>query len=51
MMQKENESQVMKLDEINRLLKTVFGLERRLVGRVPLPFGVSLVAVLRRPRG
>ena len=36
---------------INRLLKTVFGLERRLVGRVPLPFGVSLVAVLRRPRG
>jgi hypothetical protein len=24
----------------------VFGLERHLVGRVPMPFGISLVAVL-----
>ena len=31
---------------VNSLLRTVFGLERHLVGRVPLPAGVSLVAVL-----
>jgi SAM-dependent methyltransferase len=35
---------------VNKVLDTIFGLERGLVGRVPLPFGVSLVAVLRRPR-
>ena len=33
---------------VNRLLEGVFGLERHLVGRVPLPFGVSLLAVARR---
>jgi len=31
---------------VNRLLTTVFGLERHLVGRAPMPFGVSLVALL-----
>jgi SAM-dependent methyltransferase len=31
---------------VNRVLSAVFGLERHLVGRVPLPAGVSLVAVL-----
>ena len=35
---------------VNKLFDTVFGLERSLIGRVPMPFGVSLVAVLRRPR-
>ena len=34
---------------VNALLRGLFGLESGLVGRVPLPFGVSLVAVLRRP--
>jgi SAM-dependent methyltransferase len=34
---------------VNKTLETVFGLERALIGRVPMPFGVSLVAVLRRP--
>ena len=34
---------------VNALLRTVFGLERWLIGRVPMPFGVSLVAILRRP--
>jgi SAM-dependent methyltransferase len=34
---------------VNALLRQVFEAERYLVGRVPLPFGVSLVAVLRRP--
>ena len=33
---------------VNSVLRTIFGLETGLVGRVPLPFGVSLVAVLRR---
>ena len=35
---------------VNKALALIFGLERELVGRVPLPFGVSLIAVLRRPR-
>jgi SAM-dependent methyltransferase len=34
---------------VNALLNGVFGLEAGLVGRVPMPFGVSLVAVVRRP--
>ena len=34
---------------VNALLEKVFGLETGMVGRVPMPFGVSLVAVLRRP--
>jgi len=34
---------------INKTLEAVFSLERGLIGRVPMPFGVSLVAVLRRP--
>jgi SAM-dependent methyltransferase len=33
---------------VNAALEKVFGLEAALIGRVPLPFGVSLVAVLRR---
>lgn len=33
---------------VNGLFRTLFGLEKHLLGRVPLPFGVSLVAVLRR---
>jgi SAM-dependent methyltransferase len=33
----------------NATLEKVFGLEAGLVGRVPMPFGVSLVVVARRP--
>ncbi len=32
---------------LNALFTGVFGLERHLVGRVPLPFGVSIAAVLK----
>ena len=35
--------------KINGLLNTVFGLEAGLIGRLPMPFGVSLAAVVRRP--
>ena len=35
---------------VNKALDTIFGLEKGLIGRLPMPFGVSLVAVLRRPR-
>ena len=35
---------------VNRALSAIFGFERRIIGRVPLPFGVSLAGVLRRPR-
>ena len=34
---------------VNAILRRLFGIESALVGRVPLPVGVSLVAVLRRP--
>lgn len=35
---------------MNWLLAKAFGLERVLLGRLPMPFGVSLVAVVRRPK-
>jgi SAM-dependent methyltransferase len=35
--------------KVNGLLNTVFGLEAGLIGRLPMPFGVSLAAVVRRP--
>ena len=34
---------------VNRALDRLFGVEAGLIGRLPFPFGVSLVAVLRRP--
>ncbi len=33
---------------VNNALKAIFGLEAGLVGRVPMPFGVSLIAMVRR---
>jgi len=33
---------------VNTTLNAVFGLEAGLVGRLPMPFGVSLIAVVRR---
>jgi len=47
---KDDSDDAMPSAAVNKILDTVFGLERGLIGRVPLPFGVSLVAVLRRPR-
>ena len=47
---KDDSDDAMPSAPVNRILDTVFGLERELIGRVPMPFGVSLVAVLRRPR-
>jgi SAM-dependent methyltransferase len=34
---------------VNAVLNKVFGFEAAILGRVPMPFGVSLVAVVRRP--
>ncbi|MCY7338719.1 MAG: class I SAM-dependent methyltransferase [Sphingomonas bacterium] len=34
---------------VNAMLDRIFGIEAALIGRLPFPFGVSLVAVLRRP--
>ena len=47
---KDDSDDAMPSSLVNKTLDTVFGLERSLIGRVPMPFGVSLVAVLRRPR-
>ncbi|HRF45764.1 MAG TPA: hypothetical protein PLD30_16265, partial [Candidatus Competibacteraceae bacterium] len=33
----------------NRILTQIFASERHLVGRLPLPFGVSLLATARNP--
>ena len=34
---------------VNAVLNRIFGLEAGIIGRLPMPFGVSLVAVVRRP--
>jgi hypothetical protein len=34
---------------VNAALEKVFSAEAGMIGRVPMPFGVSLVAVVRRP--
>ena len=47
---KDDSDDAMPSAPVNKILDTVFGLERSLIGRLPMPFGVSLVAVLRRPR-
>ena len=46
----ESSDDAMPGDLVNQALDTIFGLESSLIGRVPMPFGVSLAAVLRRPR-
>ena len=35
---------------VNTVLRWIFGLEAALIGRIPMPFGVSLIAVVRRPK-
>lgn len=35
-------------EPLNSLLTGIFGLERHLLGRIPLPFGVSLIGVYRK---
>lgn len=46
---KDDSDDAMPGELVNRTLDTIFGFEKSLIGRVPMPFGVSLVAVLRRP--
>jgi SAM-dependent methyltransferase len=46
---KDDSDDAMPPAPVNKILDTVFGMERELIGRIPMPFGVSLVAVLRRP--
>jgi hypothetical protein len=46
---REGSHETLPPEPINSVLRGVFSREQSLVGRVPLPFGVSLVAVLRKP--
>jgi len=46
---RESADDAMPSKPVNSLLKGIFGLESGLIGRVPLPFGVSLVGVFKRP--
>jgi SAM-dependent methyltransferase len=36
-------------DVVNGVLGRIFGLESGMIGRMPMPFGVSLLAIVRRP--
>jgi SAM-dependent methyltransferase len=45
---KEDSDDTLPPAPVNRLFETIFGLERYAVGRVPLPPGVSLVAIVSR---
>jgi SAM-dependent methyltransferase len=36
-------------DFVNKVLQSIFGLEAGFIGKLPMPFGVSLVAVVRGP--
>ena len=47
---KDDSDDAMPSPVVNKVLDGIFGLERGLIGRMPMPFGVSLVAVLRRSR-
>lgn len=49
LLRRESADDSMPSKPVNALLRSVFSLEAPLLGRVPLPFGVSLIAVLRRP--
>lgn len=46
---KDNPDDKLPSAPVNHLLKAIFGFETKLIGRLPMPFGVSLVAVVRRP--
>jgi SAM-dependent methyltransferase len=46
---KESADDMLPSAPVNAALEKIFSLETGMVGRVPMPFGVSLVAVLRRP--
>jgi SAM-dependent methyltransferase len=47
---RESSDDAMPADVINATLNGIFALERHLIGRVPMPFGLSLISVLRRPQ-
>lgn len=44
---KQTADDAMPPEPVNRLLGRIFGLERLVAGRVPMPFGVSIAAVLK----
>ena len=46
---KESADDALPSAPVNGVLDRIFGLESGMIGRVPMPFGVSLVAVVRRP--
>ena len=45
---RESADDAMPPKPLNALFQRLFGLESGLIGRIPMPFGVSLVAVARR---
>jgi SAM-dependent methyltransferase len=49
MMRKDAADDALPSGPVNAALERIFGLEASLVGRLPMPFGVSLIAVARRP--
>ena len=45
---RESADDAMPPKPLNTVFQGLFGLESGLIGRIPMPFGVSLVAVARR---
>jgi len=46
---KESADDKLPSEPVNSVLNAIFGLEAAFIGRIPMPFGVSLVAIVRRP--
>jgi SAM-dependent methyltransferase len=49
LLRRESSDDKLPSEPVNSVLNKIFGLEAWIVGRLPMPFGVSLVAVVRRP--
>jgi SAM-dependent methyltransferase len=49
LLRRETSDDKLPSDWVNATLNKIFGAEAGMLGRIPMPFGVSLVAVVRRP--
>jgi len=49
LLRRETSDDRLPAERVNATLERIFSLEAGVLGRVPMPFGVSLVAVVRRP--
>lgn len=50
-LKRDNPDETLPHPLINKILLTIFSLEAQMLGTLPLPFGVSIIAVCQRPTG